>query len=101
MLDEGERQTPRCWESANPEKMNMSLGIGARGSEQHPLRFADYFVICGLDKDSGLEPDKYFGEFSFTRELCALRYRYLAVSLFLLLAWNNVIVERKRETEKK
>ncbi|XP_067212616.1 DENN domain-containing protein 5B isoform X1 [Linepithema humile] len=42
--------------------MNMSLGIGARGSEQHPLRFADYFVICGLDKDSGLEPDKYFGD---------------------------------------
>ncbi|CAL1678072.1 unnamed protein product [Lasius platythorax] len=41
--------------------MNGSLGI-ARGSEQHPQRFADYFVICGLDKDSGLEPDKYFGD---------------------------------------
>ncbi|XP_020280148.1 DENN domain-containing protein 5B isoform X2 [Pseudomyrmex gracilis] len=40
--------------------MNGSLGIGAR--EQHPQRFADYFVICGLDKDSGLEPDKYFGD---------------------------------------
>lgn len=33
-----------------------------RGPEQHPQRFADYFVICGLDKDSGLEPDKYFGD---------------------------------------
>ncbi|XP_031781796.1 DENN domain-containing protein 5A isoform X2 [Nasonia vitripennis] len=33
-----------------------------RGPEQHPGRFADYFVICGLDKDSGLEPDKYFGD---------------------------------------
>lgn len=33
-----------------------------RGPEQHPGRFADYFVICGLDRDSGLEPDKYFGE---------------------------------------
>ncbi|KAL6439867.1 hypothetical protein ACFW04_004115 [Cataglyphis niger] len=41
--------------------MNGSLGI-TRGSEQHPQRFADYFVICGLDKDSGLEPDKYFGD---------------------------------------
>ncbi|XP_058788687.1 DENN domain-containing protein 5B isoform X1 [Phymastichus coffea] len=30
--------------------------------QQHPARFADYFVICGLDKDSGLEPDKYFGD---------------------------------------
>ncbi|EGI61668.1 DENN domain-containing protein 5B [Acromyrmex echinatior] len=39
--------------------MNGSLGI-TRGPEQHPQRFADYFVICGLDKDSGLEPDKYF-----------------------------------------
>lgn len=36
-----------------------------RGPEQHPQRFADYFVICGLDKDSGLEPDKYFGEFHY------------------------------------
>ena len=35
-----------------------------RGPEQHhhTTRFADYFVICGLDNDSGLEPDKYFGE---------------------------------------
>ncbi|XP_046833213.1 DENN domain-containing protein 5B isoform X2 [Vespa crabro] len=41
--------------------MNGSLGI-SRGPEQHPQRFADYFVICGLDKDSGLEPDKYFGD---------------------------------------
>ncbi|XP_043679154.1 DENN domain-containing protein 5B isoform X2 [Vespula pensylvanica] len=41
--------------------MNGSLGI-PRGPEQHPQRFADYFVICGLDKDSGLEPDKYFGD---------------------------------------
>ena len=36
-----------------------------RGPEQHPQRFADYFVICGLDKDSGLEPDKYFGKSCF------------------------------------
>ncbi|XP_025993189.2 DENN domain-containing protein 5B isoform X1 [Solenopsis invicta] len=41
--------------------MNGSLGI-TRGPEQHPLRFADYFVICSLDKDSGLEPDRYFGD---------------------------------------
>lgn len=24
-------------------------------------RFADYFVICGLDLNSGLEPDKFAG----------------------------------------
>lgn len=28
-------------------------------------RFADYFVICGLDYGSGLEPDKYSGKFGF------------------------------------
>ncbi|KAK0086189.1 hypothetical protein PV325_003612 [Microctonus aethiopoides] len=42
--------------------MNGSIVNGLRGPEQHPARFADYFVICGLDKDSGLEPDKYFGD---------------------------------------
>ena len=25
-------------------------------------RFADYFVICGLDLDTGLEPDRFSGE---------------------------------------
>lgn len=24
-------------------------------------RFADYFVICGLDLDTGLEPDRFAG----------------------------------------
>lgn len=24
-------------------------------------RFADYFVICGLDLDTGLEPDRFVG----------------------------------------
>ena len=24
-------------------------------------RFADYFVICGLDYNSGLEPDRFAG----------------------------------------
>ncbi|XP_063989208.1 DENN domain-containing protein 5B isoform X1 [Diachasmimorpha longicaudata] len=42
--------------------MNGSLGLLRGGPDQHPTRFADYFVICGLDKDSGLEPDKYFGD---------------------------------------
>ncbi|XP_044007841.1 DENN domain-containing protein 5B isoform X3 [Aphidius gifuensis] len=42
--------------------MNGSMGLHRTGPEQHPARFADYFVICGLDKDSGLEPDKYFGD---------------------------------------
>lgn len=27
-------------------------------------RFADYFVICGLDLDTGLEPDRFAGTYS-------------------------------------
>lgn len=29
-------------------------------------RFADYFVICGLDLTSGLEPDSFAGKYSET-----------------------------------
>lgn len=28
-------------------------------------RFADYFVICGLDLDTGLEPDRFAGKYLF------------------------------------
>jgi hypothetical protein len=31
-------------------------------SEKPQSRFADYFVVCGLDLDSGLEVDKYAGK---------------------------------------
>lgn len=29
-------------------------------------RFADYFVICGLDLDTGLEPDRFAGTYNYT-----------------------------------
>jgi hypothetical protein len=35
--------------------MNSQISSGAN-------RFADYFVICGLDLSSGLEPDRFAGE---------------------------------------
>ncbi|XP_048342377.1 DENN domain-containing protein 5A isoform X7 [Sphaerodactylus townsendi] len=38
-------------------------GSGGSGSSSSaPGRFADYFVICGLDTDTGLEPDELSGE---------------------------------------
>ncbi|XP_053576576.1 DENN domain-containing protein 5A isoform X3 [Bombina bombina] len=37
-------------------------GGGGGGSNTAPGRFADYFVICGLDTDTGLEPDELSGE---------------------------------------
>jgi hypothetical protein len=36
-------------------RMNISVSSGTD-------RFADYFVICGLDLSSGLEPDRFAGE---------------------------------------
>lgn len=32
------------------------------GFSSNSCRFADYFVICGLDTESGLEPDELSGE---------------------------------------
>ncbi|XP_055707091.1 DENN domain-containing protein 5A isoform X3 [Phlebotomus papatasi] len=34
---------------------------GPPGAPQH-RKFADYFVICGLDLDTGLEPDRFSGD---------------------------------------
>ncbi|XP_059564829.1 DENN domain-containing protein 5A isoform X5 [Myotis daubentonii] len=36
----------------------MSGGGGGGGGGSAPSRFADYFVICGLDTETGLEPDE-------------------------------------------
>lgn len=40
-------------------------------------RFADYFVICGLDLDEGLEPDRFAGE----------SHKMLKISLLLSRVW--------------
>lgn len=34
-------------------------------------RLVDYFVICGLDIECGLEPDRYFGK------ICRTRYSHI------------------------
>lgn len=39
-----------------------SDGGGGSSSSSAPGRFADYFVICGLDTETGLEPDELSGE---------------------------------------
>uniref|UniRef100_A0A663ELZ9 Uncharacterized protein n=1 Tax=Aquila chrysaetos chrysaetos TaxID=223781 RepID=A0A663ELZ9_AQUCH len=33
-------------------------GSGAPGPGAAPCRFAHYFVLCGIDAESGLEPDE-------------------------------------------
>lgn len=36
-------------------------------ADQATSRFADYFVICGLDQETGLEPDLFAGKFLLWR----------------------------------
>lgn len=46
--------------AARPARPGAMSGGGGGGSA--PSRFADYFVICGLDTETGLEPDELSGE---------------------------------------
>uniref|UniRef100_A0A3B3WFW4 Uncharacterized protein n=1 Tax=Poecilia mexicana TaxID=48701 RepID=A0A3B3WFW4_9TELE len=39
-----------------------SVSCAAAGMPSGSSRFADYFVICGLDTESGLEPDELSGK---------------------------------------
>ncbi|KAE8606100.1 hypothetical protein XENTR_v10010596 [Xenopus tropicalis] len=41
---------------------SSTMSGGGGGSSAAPGRFADYFVICGLDTGTGLEPDELSGE---------------------------------------
>uniref|UniRef100_A0A8C5NCE2 DENN domain-containing protein 5B-like n=1 Tax=Gouania willdenowi TaxID=441366 RepID=A0A8C5NCE2_GOUWI len=38
------------------------MSAGSAGSAAAPCRFAHYFVICGIDTETGLEPDQLAGE---------------------------------------
>jgi hypothetical protein len=60
-------------------RMNVSVSSGID-------RFADYFVICGLDLSSGLEPDRFAGEL---RLLAVFYILQLNIQRSLLLSkWN-------------
>uniref|UniRef100_A0A8C2SZA4 DENN domain containing 5A n=1 Tax=Coturnix japonica TaxID=93934 RepID=A0A8C2SZA4_COTJA len=50
------RSAPQPLSPAQPSVSSMSGGSG--GGSSAPGRFADYFVICGLDTETGLEPDE-------------------------------------------
>lgn len=47
----------------SPNEMSANeLRLLKRESDPQFSRFSDYFVICGLDLDTGLEPDRFAGE---------------------------------------
>lgn len=45
-------------------EMCENISNNGNGSNNSSMisRFADYFVICGLDLDTGLEPDRFAGK---------------------------------------
>lgn len=63
-------------------RMNISVSSGTD-------RFADYFVISGLDLSSGLEPDRFAGELCLLDVFCTLQLtiEYLKKKQ-LLSKWN-------------
>lgn len=55
---------PKTTNSAKCSKTEHTLNKGLHSHSEHMQlsRFADYFVICGLDLDTGLEPDRFAGK---------------------------------------
>lgn len=61
--------------------MNMSVSDLSVG-----CRFADYFVICGLDFDSGLETDRLSGNFNFSFVF------YISCDAYVFV-YNNILLK--------
>lgn len=66
-IRDGREQTPLrgpliCSLLKGPGNHRTSLKM-TTGFSSGSCRFADYFVICGLDTESGLEPDELSGEY--------------------------------------
>lgn len=38
------------------------MSVNSTGTGSAPCRFAHYFVICGIDTETGLEPDELAGK---------------------------------------
>lgn len=56
-------------------------------------KLADYFIICGLDIDSGLEPDKYAGILESIPLLSFVHYNvfHLQKIICMYLRWKEHI----------
>lgn len=66
-------------------RLKMSTGFSSSS-----CRFADYFVVCGLDTESGLEPDELSGKTRARARLFRTRQIYvllLYIGLYFLVMW--------------
>lgn len=74
------------------EEHKRSLLKMSTGFSSSSCRFADYFVVCGLDTESGLEPDELSGKNRARTRLSRTRQmqRYvllLYIGLYFLVMW--------------
>ncbi len=72
-------------EEHNRSRLKMSTGFSSSS-----CRFADYFVISGLDTESGLEPDELSGKNRARTRLFRTRHIYvllLYIGLYFLIMW--------------
>lgn len=71
MGENGQNENSKYNETTEAATTSTSLtNLGTHSQQSTPNRFADYFVICGLDLDTGLEPDRFAGMYSCTCNAC-------------------------------
>lgn len=59
------------------EAKKISSSLKSTSDKCQLTRFSDYFVICGLDLENGLEADLYSGEISFASLEVFLNLKHL------------------------
>lgn len=55
-----------CENNGDDSNSANSVSTKPNSLKTTTTRFADYFVICGLDLDTGLEADRFAGKFSIS-----------------------------------
>lgn len=78
-------------EAAPAALSSLTTTSATQSQPSTPNRFADYFVICGLDLDTGLEPDRFAGK-------CLLCVCVRAYTLDILLTLGFVVVAFMQNT---
>lgn len=69
-----------CVSGEAAQRYSPSMSVSAPGTGAAPCRFAHYFVTCGIDVETGLEPDELAGGIS-------LQNLFFFVSLHVPILW--------------
>lgn len=83
----GHEGSPNNGMPATEQPSTSTLRGASSAAISRVNRFADYFVICGLDLDTGLEPDRFSGESrpDVWQPITYLFYYYKALDVLCVL----------------